>query len=40
MISPITRLKTTAPTALATPISTPRTRPVRITASTLIAGPA
>jgi len=40
MTSPMTTLKTTAPIARARPISTPSTRAVRITASTLIAGPA
>jgi hypothetical protein len=35
----MTTLKTTAPTARATPISTPSTRAVRMMASALIAGP-
>ncbi len=40
MTSPMTTLNTIAPTARATPSSRPRTRAVKMIASTLIAGPA
>ena len=39
MTKPITILKRIAPTARATPMSSPRMRAVRMIASTLIAGP-